>query len=201
MFSMFAGAPNISNLNADAVPASFSGMLSSPTMAPQVVAYMVRSDEKTEIRRGDVLLFRRLDRPVPYNGVPIEFELAANWTKETEDLDLDAIEASIAGLPRIVGNLRQLFVLASEAVTWTEVPKWVQQRAGGARYVVSVPCTWQGGDVVRIPTAFTRHIMVDDAHPGDRCAYLRNFGIKAHVSVFAPRGASEHNVYVRNDHL
>jgi hypothetical protein len=186
MFNMFAGAPNISDLNADASPAAFTGMLSSPSTAPQVVAYLVKSRTDVTIRRGDILMLKLIAKASQkmYNGVPIEYVMSANVT-----------ENASTGTPT-APTADHIYVLAAEAVTWTRIPSWV----GGAStdFVVSVPCTVQGTDVVRMPTSGMISAAV---MPGDACHWLKQHGIDALVSVHAAYGAKEHTVYIRTSKM
>lgn len=176
MFNMFNGAMDISNMNATPSPASFTGMISSPSMAPQVVSGITMwdtDDSPPVIRRGDCIQLEHLSPSAEYlyNGEMIEWRLQQSFSTQ-------AIPTSAPVRPHFIG-------LVSEAVTWT--------RRSTGEHITCLALTVQGTEEFRLPHGKT---LLTPAKPGQYEPCLGALGIRAVVSVDAAVSASALTVYI-----
>jgi len=177
MFNLFNGAMDISNMNATPSPASFTGMISSPSMAPQVVSGITMWEGASlppVIRRGDCVELMHLapSADLLYNGEMIEWQLIKNLCDEDKKT--------------VTKPTRPNFVaVISEAVTW-------MQKSSG-QYITCLALTVQGTEEFRLPKGKT---LREPAKPGQYETCLSAWGIRAVVSVDAPVSASVLTVYI-----
>ena len=186
MFNMFAGAPNISTLPVAAGQSNFSGMLSGPSFSPQISSILVESVVKSPICRGDILILKLNEvnkRTSKYCGNQIKAAYICNATSanRVEHTNREHIINMLHTFPDKI-----LVIVASEAVTW------VRNGGSSTEYVVSIPFTVEGTDILRSPICTKT-----SETPGELVAFWNALGIKAFASTHTTERDAEKTCYFK----